>query len=63
MSPDLLAEGYLTVRQLSILVWCPQALVLMRLGEQGERVGLIAGGTTSALMLAVSIKRAIDTGE
>jgi len=40
-----------------------QALGLLRIGEQGERLGLIVGGVTSAMLLALNIKRSFDTCE
>lgn len=38
-----------------------QAMVLLKL-EQGESLGLIVGGVCSGLLLALNIKRSIDTG-
>lgn len=38
-----------------------QALGLVNLGEQGQQLGLIVGGTTCAIVLALSLKRCFDT--
>ena len=40
-----------------------QALGFLKLGNETEQIGLIVGGTSSAILLALNIKRSIDTSK